>query len=770
MKFIYRHRSLFNIVKMERNNGELVDKSGVRDTPSPDFITVGIGASAGGIEPLKQLFSKIPPNAGMAYVVVLHLSPKHISHLTEILQLRTPMPVIEVSEQVKVIPDHVYVISPTKDLILTDGHISPTDRGKKIGPRVAIDLLFNTLADAYRGNGVCVLLSGTGADGTTGLKHIKERNGFAIVQDPNEAEYDDMPRSAIKTNLVDWILPVVDIPAQLIRLKEITQWSKSPKTLSGDRNEFVVAADTPSTSKSNNGGHTTLSKISRPVNNASVPGFSEVHYKLVEKLAPPSILITADLEILHMSESVGRYLHLAGGERSNDLLKVIHPDLLSDLKAALHLVQHNGMPSEIRDVRVNLEGRETGVDIAVHRAGVEDLEHDFMLVVLGESGLSTVLKESNAQRNVCVLGADAALTVKLQLDDDLRRSREQLLVTIEQFAVSTDELKVSNDKLLNLNEELRSASEELETSKEELQSVNEELTTVNFELKEKFDETGRINSDLQNLMASAEVGTIFLDRSLQIKIYTRSIPDLFNIIPTDIGRPLNHITHKLAYKTLAVDSSEVLQTLEPIESEIRTNDGRILMLRILPYRNFEDRIDGVILTFKDITEQTAIEVALGRSEDRFSRLFSSIDEGFCFIEVLFDDRKKPVDYRFLEYNPAFEKLTCLKDGIGKSALELVPDLEYKWIEIYGRVALTGKSVRFEDFSAPMNRWFDVHASSIEDHTHTRVALIFTDITDRKRAELALRASRELNEKVINSMSANIAVLDAAGTIRLVNDS
>lgn len=100
---------------MERNNGELVDKSGVRDTPSPDFITVGIGASAGGIEPLKQLFSKIPPNAGMAYVVVLHLSPKHISHLTEILQLRTPMPVIEVSEQVKVIPDHVYVISPTKD-------------------------------------------------------------------------------------------------------------------------------------------------------------------------------------------------------------------------------------------------------------------------------------------------------------------------------------------------------------------------------------------------------------------------------------------------------------------------------------------------------------------------------------------------------------------------------------------------------------------------------------------------------------------------------
>ena len=134
-----------------------------------------------------------------------------------------------------------------------------------------------------------------------------------------------------------------------------------------------------------------------------------------------------------------------------------------------------------------------------------------------------------------------------RLEEDLRRTRERLRTTIEQHETSIEELKASNEELQAVNEEMRSASEELETGKEELQSVNEELTTVNQELKEKVDETNRINSDLQNLMASTDIGTIFLDREMRVKLYTQPIEKLFNIIPGDIGRPLEHVTHNLDY-------------------------------------------------------------------------------------------------------------------------------------------------------------------------------------------------------------------------------
>src|SRR6185295_9204591 len=141
-----------------------------------------------------------------------------------------------------------------------------------------------------------------------------------------------------------------------------------------------------------------------------------------------------------------------------------------------------------------------------------------------------------------------------QLEEELQKTRDQLRTTIEQYETSVEELKASNEELQAINEELRSATEELETSKEELQSVNEELTTVNHELKEKVDEISRANSDLRNLMASTAIGTIFLDRALHIKLYTPPVLDFFNIIPSDLNRPLDHLTHKLEYEHLIEDA------------------------------------------------------------------------------------------------------------------------------------------------------------------------------------------------------------------------
>jgi two-component system, chemotaxis family, CheB/CheR fusion protein len=204
--------------------------------------------------------------------------------------------------------------------------------------------------------------------------------------------------------------------------------------------------------------------------------------------------------------------------------------------------------------------------------------------------------------------------VMRELEDELRRTREQLRNTIEQYETSLEELKASNEELQAINEELRSATEELETSKEELQSVNEELSTLNQELKLKVDEVSHANSDLQNLMTSTDIGVMFLDRGLNIKRFTPRLQDLFNVIPGDVGRPLAHLTHRLDADDLPQLAQLVLQSLRTFEREVRTRDGRRYLTRLLPYRSLEDKIDGVVLTFVEVSDlRNAVDARL-RSE------------------------------------------------------------------------------------------------------------------------------------------------------------
>ncbi len=210
-----------------------------------------------------------------------------------------------------------------------------------------------------------------------------------------------------------------------------------------------------------------------------------------------------------------------------------------------------------------------------------------------------------------------------EIENELRRTRDHLRTTIEQYETSLEELKASNEELQAINEELRSATEELETSKEELQAVNEELTTLNHELKGKVDELARVNSDLQNLMRSTDIGVVFLDRALHIKRFTPRVMDLFNVLPGDIGRPLEHLTHRLDTEELPELASQVLQHLRSIEREVRTRDDRRYLARLLPYRSLEDRIDGVVITFVEVTDlRRAIsdrdrsEAALVAAEER----------------------------------------------------------------------------------------------------------------------------------------------------------
>ena len=194
-------------------------KANKNSPPKKDFLCVGLGASAGGVKALQEFFATMPPNSGMAFVVILHLSPVHESNLPEILAAKTLMPVIQVNETHKVEPNCVYVIPPNQQLEMVDGVVRPAKLKEVRGSRAAIDTFFRTLAEAYETNAVCVVMSGTGSDGTLGLKRVKETNGFAIVQDPEDADYDAMPRSAIATGLTDWVLPVKQMPEKLINFK-----------------------------------------------------------------------------------------------------------------------------------------------------------------------------------------------------------------------------------------------------------------------------------------------------------------------------------------------------------------------------------------------------------------------------------------------------------------------------------------------------------------------------------------------------------------------
>jgi two-component system CheB/CheR fusion protein len=206
--------------------------------------------------------------------------------------------------------------------------------------------------------------------------------------------------------------------------------------------------------------------------------------------------------------------------------------------------------------------------------------------------------------------------VARQLEDELMRVKTQLQTTNHQHELQAEALKASNEELQAMNEELRSAAEELETSKEELQSINEELTTVNQELKVKIDEVSLSSDNLRNLINSTDIATLFLDRSLRVNLFTPITQKIFNLIPADYGRPLTDITHHLDYHQLAEDAQLVLTSLQPQEREVATTDGRVYILRILPYRTAQERINGIVLTLVDITRRKAAEAALKESDRR----------------------------------------------------------------------------------------------------------------------------------------------------------
>jgi two-component system CheB/CheR fusion protein len=350
---------------------------------------------------------------------------------------------------------------------------------------------------------------------------------------------------------------------------------------------------------------------------------AQLHQRMLETHAQVSVVIDGNRRILHTSQGASRYLRYVDGVPSQDLLEVVLPELVSPLRAALLLVGHTGKRVASRPVAIASEQGPITVQMVV-RNGELAAKGGPMLVIFSEVDTSLAVSSESSE---------ALEPAYLLLEEELQRLQQALEGTIGDSAVSSEALRATNEELQSMNEELRSATEELETSKEELQSVNEELTTVNFELKTKVEETAKANDDLSNLIGSMNMATVFVDRSMQIRGFTPLASQLFNIRNSDIGRPLHDLTHRLRYDGLAHDVEQVIAVLRPIEREIGTADGaRWYLMRVTAYRTNEDRIDGAVLNFIDITERRNVQQEL-RARDERLRLVAESTEDYAMITL-----------------------------------------------------------------------------------------------------------------------------------------
>jgi two-component system CheB/CheR fusion protein len=227
---------------------------------------------------------------------------------------------------------------------------------------------------------------------------------------------------------------------------------------------------------------------------------------------------------------------------------------------------------------------------------------------------------------------------------------------------------------------------------------------------------------------------------------------VFNITDSDVGRAITDFTHQMVYDGIERDAYQVLRDLSSLEKIVESKQGRSYMMRCRPYRTVEDRIEGVVITFVDITARLGAEKQLRESEQRYHMLFDSIDQGFCLVDMVFDEQSRPVDYRFIDVNAAFERQTGLRDVIGKTMRSLVSTHEQSWFEVYGRVAKTGRAERFESRAEALGRDYEVFAFPVQQEPN-RVALLFNDVSKRKEQERHLRLMvAELDHRVKNTLA------------------
>ncbi len=850
---------------------------------------VGLGASAGGLDAVRGLLTALPLGTGMAFILIQHLDPTHASMMVDLLAGHTPMKVQQAADGTPIEREHLYLIPPGHYLSIRAGALHLSEPAERHGARVPFDFFLRSLAEEAGERAICVILSGTGGDGSLGLKSVKEKGGLVIVQDPGEAEYDGMPRSAIMTGAVDLVLPVGKIPeilakygrqmvlnggrkgpapddhppdrlaeiVDLLRTKtshdfslykpgtllrrierrmalagaddsggylhmlrqdpgeidllakdlliNVTGFFRDPKafellaeevipdlvhrhpsdrplrvwvagcstgeetyslaillleaTAAGKRNiklqvfasdvdedavalaregrypESIAAdvspvrlarfftqedhsyrvvpelrgtvvfttqdvlADPPfsrldliscrnlliylrpeaqekvlllfhfalrergvlmlgssETVGSLHDRFEPISKTQRIYRQIGHSGPGEVDFPigpgggvrtlwpsqarpaaaqgisarditqrlLLETYAPASVLINRKNECLYYSGPADRYLRVAAGEPSRDLLAMAREGLRNKLRVAIQQASRERTPTIATGAQAGDGGNGVAARIEVHPVQSEGEE---LLLV---SFFDEPEQEPRSGRSV---EAPDDLSRTAELERELDATRKELQNAIYELEIANDEQKAINQEAMSANEEFQSTNEELTTSREELQSLNEELTALNSQLQETLERQRSTSNDLQNILDSSGVATLFLDSNLNIRFYTPAAKSLFRVIATDIGRPLADLARHINDTHLLADAEMVLRShVPPPNHEVEADDGAWYTRRILPYRTQDAQVAGVVITFADISERKTAERAVEAARSYSDSIINTIRQPLVVLD------------------------------------------------------------------------------------------------------------------------------------------
>lgn len=374
---------------------------------------------------------------------------------------------------------------------------------------------------------------------------------------------------------------------------------------------------------------------------------------ILMQIAPAAVLVNQEGDILYQHGRTGMYLELPSGEtHTNNILKMAREGLGHDLTLALYKVKSQKKITHVNGIRVKTNGHFTMVNLTIRPVNIENelTPEQSLFLVMFEDLPSTdeYINSFAASTNKNKPNVDERIQ---SLEKELLLQKEYLQESNDKLAFSNEELKSYNEEIQSMNEELQSTNEELETSKEELQCVNEELSTVNSELNSKVTDLSQSNNDMNNLLAGTGIGTVFVDLNLKILRFTPAVTHIINLIKGDVGRPIGHIVSNLVgYNNLLIDTQNVLDTLIPKEIEVKTDDEKYFLMRILPYRTIDNVIEGAVISFVDISEIIAIRIKLEESSKHLSRLAIVVKDSSDAITV------QNMKGKIIAWNPGAVKL------------------------------------------------------------------------------------------------------------------
>jgi len=369
---------------------------------------------------------------------------------------------------------------------------------------------------------------------------------------------------------------------------------------------------------------------------------------LLQQFSPPGVLVNNLGDIIYISGRTGKYLEPAVGKANMNIFAMLRDGLRNDFPAAFRQAILKKEIVQLRNIKVGTNGGTQYLDITIQCIDKPEALAGMVMIIFKDIAKTEGPKELEKK------GDKSSNTARqLELEKELQHAREEMHTTLEEMQTSQEELKSTNEELQSTNEELQSTNEELTTSKEEMQSLNEELQTVNAELLSKVDDFTRVNNDMKNLLNSTDIATLFLDKDLNIRRYTNQATKIFKLIKSDIGRPFTDQVSDLDYPELATDALEVLRTLTFIQKQITTSDGRWFSTRIMPYRTFDDRIDGLVITFFNISDHKKLEVELNEKRQMHNLLLNLSSDIII---------KLSHEWKVVEFNKAAESFFGKKVG------------------------------------------------------------------------------------------------------------